>query len=109
MHHQHIMGWNQNHRPQIVTVAGYTPGWCTVPIPINGSTQHTGKLPDDGQMLDATVKADLRSTASEYRSTYQADPSNYHPPGRTGGGFWFEERQRKAAGAPLMRQLLKLV
>ncbi|WIA39280.1 hypothetical protein OEZ86_005400 [Tetradesmus obliquus] len=77
---------------------GYTPGWCTVPIPINGSTQHTGKLPDDGDMLDATAKADLRSTASEYRSTYKADLSNYHPPGRTGGGFWFEERQRKAAG-----------
>jgi hypothetical protein len=93
----------------VLTPAGYTPGWCTVPVPINGSTQHTGKLPADEHTLDATVTTDLRQTASEYRSTYKADPSNYHPPGRTGGGFWFEERQRKAAGALLMQQLLKLL
>lgn len=32
-----------------------------------------------------------------YRSTYKADPADYHPPSKSGGGFWFEDRQRKAA------------
>jgi len=33
-----------------------------------------------------------------YRSTFQADPAAYQPTTKTGGGYWFEERQRKAAG-----------
>lgn len=33
-----------------------------------------------------------------YRARYTADPSSYKVPGKTGGGFWFEERQRAAAG-----------
>lgn len=34
-----------------------------------------------------------------YRSTYQpADPAAYKAPNRTGGGYWFEDRQRAAAG-----------
>lgn len=84
--------------------SGYTPGWCTVPVPITGSTEHTGRLPDDGHMLEATIQTDQRHAASEYSSTYKADPANYHPPGKTGGGFWFEERQRKAAdsGSPFL-------
>jgi hypothetical protein len=75
-----------------------------VPIPINGSTQHTGKLPDDSHVLESAVKSDACHAASEYRSTYKADAANYNPPGRTGGGFWFEEQQRKAAGGSAATQ-----
>lgn len=37
-------------------------------------------------------------TACRYRNTYRADPANYHAPDKTSGGYWFEDRQRKAAG-----------
>ncbi len=33
-----------------------------------------------------------------YRANYVADPSAYKAPSKTGGGYWFEERQRQAAG-----------
>lgn len=33
-----------------------------------------------------------------YQSAYQADPSAYKIPSKTGGGYWFEERQHQAAG-----------
>lgn len=33
-----------------------------------------------------------------YRNTYKADLSAYKVPSKTGGGYWFEERQRAAAG-----------
>lgn len=36
-------------------------------------------------------------TSCRYHATYKADPAKYHKPDRTGGGFWFEDRQRKAA------------
>lgn len=43
---------------------GYTPGWCTVPIPITGSTVHTGKLPENEQMEEEAV-TDQRHKESE--------------------------------------------
>jgi hypothetical protein len=78
-----------------------------VPVPINGSTQHTGKLPDDSYLVESAVNAGTCQAALEYRSTYKADSANYRPPGRTGGGFWFEERQRKAAGTSAGRKDLR--
>lgn len=40
----------------------------------------------------------LTCFASRYRATYVADPAAYKVPTKTGGGYWFEERQRQAAG-----------
>lgn len=37
--------------------------------------------------------------ACRYCSTYKADLSAYKVPNNTGGGCWFEERQRAAAGS----------
>lgn len=37
--------------------------------------------------------------ACRYCSTYKADLSAYKVPNKTGGGHWFEERQRAAAGS----------
>jgi len=34
---------------------GYAPGWCTVPLPITGSTEHVGRLPHESQLLAATA------------------------------------------------------
>jgi hypothetical protein len=40
----------------------------------------------------------LTCFASRYRATYVANPAAYKVPTKTGGGYWFEERQRQAAG-----------
>jgi hypothetical protein len=44
---------------------GYCPGWSTVPVPINGSTKHTGRVPDNAELEKATIKSDSRHKASE--------------------------------------------
>lgn len=44
---------------------GYAPGWCTVPIPITGSTVHTGKLPDDAHLHEVTIQTEQWHAESE--------------------------------------------
>lgn len=39
-----------------------------------------------------------RTCAPRYRGSFKADPADYCPPSKTGGGHWFEERQRAVAG-----------
>eukprot|EP00877_Chromochloris_zofingiensis_P009496 jgi/Chrzof1/47/Cz01g01170.t1 len=77
---------------------GYIPGFATVPIGTKGSTQHTGRVVDDDVKLQATLKAADNHKASEYANSYQPDLSAYKPLSKTGGGYWFEERSRQAAG-----------
>jgi hypothetical protein len=46
----------------VSTLAGYCPGWTTVPVPINGSNKHTGRLPDTAELDKATLKSDERAS-----------------------------------------------
>ena len=49
----------------LLSLPGYCPGWTTVPVSINGSNKHTGRMPDSAELDRATLKSDQRHTASE--------------------------------------------
>lgn len=71
-------------------------GTCTPQLNVNGRCHGLGRLHERFDACPFNSVADL--LPCRYQSCYQADPSTYKVPAKTGGRYWFEERQRQAAG-----------
>ncbi|GBF97074.1 hypothetical protein Rsub_09547 [Raphidocelis subcapitata] len=80
---------------------GFQPGFARTPVPIKIG-RHLGRQPDAETRLAAEA-APPRDSLSEHRAAYTLSASASraaHPGGlaSAGGGYWFEERSRVAAG-----------